>query len=269
MTKKNLDKIKNIDSEEPQALNNDNTATSESQNKDDLALQSDSTASNAVDLQEHSSEDGLQIQNTVTEIENQNLKGNENQEKQKNLKKDFLQFLKFLAFSLSAGVIQILSFELLYTWTKALPWWPSYLISVVLSVIWNFTFNRKFTFKSATNVPLAMALVFLFYCAFTPASVFGGDALEGIGWNGTLVTFLMMVINFITEFFYDKFVVFNDKVINKILSKFSSLKSTDGESEEGSEKKDEESKEGNLNSTLKGTENLSSIEDAKNISSEE
>lgn len=228
MTKKNLDKIENIDIAEPQNLNNDNIATSESQNKDDLASQSDSTASNAVDLQEHSSEDGLHIQNTVTEIENQNLQGTESQEKQKNLKKDFLQFLKFLAFSLSAGVIQILSFELLYTWTKALPWWPSYLISVALSVIWNFTFNRKFTFKSASNVPLAMTLVFLFYCAFTPASVFGGNALEGIGWNGTLVTFLMMVINFITEFFYDKFVVFNDKVIDKILSKFSRLKSTDG-----------------------------------------
>ena len=226
MTKKNLDKIKNFEATEPQTLNNDNTSILEGQNKDDLALQSDSTASNGVGLQEHSSEEDLHIQNT--ESGNQNLQGAESQEKQKNLKKDFLQFLKFLAFSLSAGVIQILSFELLYTWTKALHWWPSYLISVALSVIWNFTFNRKFTFKSASNVPLAMTLVFLFYCAFTPASVFGGDALEGIGWNGTLVTFLMMVINFITEFFYDKFVVFNDKVINKILSKFSRSKSTDG-----------------------------------------
>lgn len=267
MTKKNLDKIKNIDSEEPQALNNDNTSTLEGQNKDELTLQSDNTASNAVDLQEHSSEEDLHIQNT--ESGNQNLQGAESQEKQKNLKKDFLQFLKFLAFSLSAGVIQILSFELLYTWTKALPWWPSYLISVALSVIWNFTFNRKFTFKSATNVPLAMTLVFLFYCAFTPASVFGGDALEGIGWNGTLVTFLMMVINFITEFFYDKFVVFNDKVINKILSKFSRSKSNDGESKEGSDEKDEKSKDGTQNSTSEDTENLSNIEDAKNINSEE
>lgn len=70
---------------------------------------------------------------------------------------------------------------------------------VALSVIWNFTFNRKFTFKSASNVPLAMTLVFLFYCAFAPASVFGGNALESIGWNGTLVTVLMMAINFVTE----------------------------------------------------------------------
>ena len=134
-------------------------------------------------------------------------------------KQQFFQFLKFLAFSLSAGVIQLLSFELLYTWTACLPWWPSYLISIVLSVIWNFTFNRKFTFKSASNVPLAMLLVAIYYCAFIPSSVFGGDALEGIGWNGTLVTVLMMVINFVTEFFWDKYIVFNDKLINKVIKK--------------------------------------------------
>ena len=134
-------------------------------------------------------------------------------------KQQFIQFLKFLAFSLSAGVIQLLSFELLYTWTACLAWWPSYLISIILSVLWNFTFNRKFTFKSASNVPLAMTLVLIFYCAFVPLSVFGGDALEGAGWNGTLVTFLMMVINFITEFFWDKYIVFNDKIINKLLRK--------------------------------------------------
>lgn len=134
-------------------------------------------------------------------------------------KQQFFQFLKFLAFSLSAGVIQLLSFELLYTWTACLPWWPSYLISIVLSVIWNFTFNRKFTFKSASNVPLAMLLVVIYYCAFIPSSVFGGDALEGIGWNGTLVTVLMMVINFVTEFFWDKYIVFNDKLINKVIKK--------------------------------------------------
>ena len=139
-------------------------------------------------------------------------------------KQQFIQFLKFLAFSLSAGVIQLLSFELLYTWTACLPWWPSYLISIVLSVLWNFTFNRKFTFKSASNVPLAMTLVLIYYCAFVPLSVFGGDALEGIGWNGTLVTFLMMVINFITEFFWDKYIVFNDKIINKLLRKDSKEK---------------------------------------------
>ena len=147
-------------------------------------------------------------------------KKEEIQEKKMSKKEQFIEILKFTAFSISAGVIQILSFELLYNWINCLPWWPSYLISIVLSVVWNFTFNRKFTFKSATNIPLAMTLAFLFYCAFVPASVFGGNALEGIGWNGTLVTVLMMLINFVLEFLWQKFVVFNDKVTNKILSKF-------------------------------------------------
>ena len=135
-------------------------------------------------------------------------------------KAQFIEILKFTCFSLSAGAIQILSFELLYNWIGWHVWWPTYLISIVLSVIWNFTFNRKFTFKSASNVPLAMTLAFLFYCAFVPASVFGGGALEAIGWNCTLVTVLMMVINFVLEFILQKFVVFNDKVTTPILNKF-------------------------------------------------
>ena len=153
-------------------------------------------------------------------IEQQNDKIEDAKQEKPSKKAEFIQFVKFLFFSLSAGIIQILSFELLYTWTKCLTWWPSYLISIILSVIWNFTFNRKFTFKSANNVPIAMTLVIIYYCAFIPVSVFGGDALEGSGWNGTLVTVLMMALNLTTEFVWDKFVVFNDKVVNKILHIF-------------------------------------------------
>lgn len=134
-------------------------------------------------------------------------------------KQQFLQILKFTGFSISAGAIQLLSFSILYEWTACLPWWPSYLISIILSVIWNFTFNRKFTFKAANNIPLAMTLVLIYYAAFTPASVFGGDALEKL-WGsdfGILVTVLMMVINFVTEFVWDKFIVFNEKVTDKII----------------------------------------------------
>lgn len=147
------------------------------------------------------------------------------QENVKDNKKSFIQFLKFALFSLSAGVIQILSFECLYHWIGWDNWWATYLISLTLSVIWNFTFNRKFTFKSSNNISIAMMLVILYYCAFTPISVFGGDALEGIGWNGTLVTILMMILNFATEFVYDKFVTFNDKVVNKIAGLFKRKKS--------------------------------------------
>lgn len=147
-------------------------------------------------------------------------------------KEQFIQILKFTAFSLSAGVIQLLSFELLYTWISCLPWWPSYLISITLSVLWNFTFNRKFTFKSASNVPLAMVLAFVFYIGFVPASVFGGGALEGIGWNGTIVTVLMMLINFVLEFLWQKFIVFNDKITNKILKLFKKDKKENIENKE-------------------------------------
>lgn len=132
--------------------------------------------------------------------------------------KQFLQVLKFTGFSISAGAIQLLSFAVLYDWTHWLPWWPAYLISLVLSVLWNFTFNRKFTFRSAANVPLAMGLVAVYYCMFTPVSVFGGDAMTAaIGEElGIVTTVTMMLINFVTEFLWDKFLVFNDKVIGRL-----------------------------------------------------
>ena len=134
----------------------------------------------------------------------------------------FIQILKFTGFSISAGVIQLVSFGIMCDWTGWLPWWPAYLISVILSVIWNFTFNRKFTFKAANNVPLAMGLVIIYYCAFTPLSVFGGDAIAAqLPANlGMLVTFMMMLVNFVTEFIWDKLVVFNQKVTDKILGWF-------------------------------------------------
>ena len=149
----------------------------------------------------------------------ENLQNPEKQDEQLSPKQQFFQFLKFLAFSLSAGVIQIVTFELLYTVIGWKSWWATYLISIILSVVWNFTFNRKFTFKAATNVPVSMVLALLFYVLFIPLSVFGGNALEGIGWNGTLVTLMMMVINFLGEFVWDKFIVFNEKVVDKIVKK--------------------------------------------------
>ncbi|MDE7082123.1 MAG: GtrA family protein [Clostridia bacterium] len=137
-------------------------------------------------------------------------------------KQQFIQILKFTGFSISAGVIQLVSFGVLYDWTSLLPWWPAYLISVILSVIWNFTFNRKFTFAAANNVPLAMGLVIVYYCAFIPLSVFGGDAIAAQlpPELGMLVTFMMMLVNFVTEFIWDKLIVFNQKVTDKLLGLF-------------------------------------------------
>lgn len=140
-------------------------------------------------------------------------------EKQEKVKETLWQSAKFTLFSISAGLIQIASFELMYDIIGWKSWWATYLISLVLSVVWNFTFNRKFTFKSANNVPIAMSLVFLYYCAFTPTSVFGGNALEDIGWNGTIVTGIMMALNFVTEFLWCKFVVFRGQENTNELAK--------------------------------------------------
>ena len=144
--------------------------------------------------------------------------------------KQFLQFLLFTGFSISAGVIQFVSTGLLSTWTGWIPYWIAYLIGLVLSVVWNFTFNRKFTFKAANNVPLAMGLVVVYYLAFTPLSTFGADAIveawqkaAGEHWHDAyemVITASMMIINFLTEFLWDKFVVFNAKVTETMLGWF-------------------------------------------------
>ena len=125
--------------------------------------------------------------------------------------KELLRAVKFTLFSISAGVIEIVSFSLL-TELTVLPYWPCYLIALVLSVLWNFTFNRRYTFRSAGNVPKAMALVAAYYCVFTPLSTLGGNFLANLGWNEYLVTGLNMVVNFVTEFLYDKYVVFRGTV---------------------------------------------------------
>lgn len=128
-----------------------------------------------------------------------------------NTKKELLRSLKFLFFSVSAGVIQILSFTLLNE-ICGLRYWIAYLISLVLSVLWNFTLNRKYTFKSAANVPVAMAKVAVFYLIFTPLSTWWTAALTepayGICLNEYIVVALTMIVNFVTEFVYDRFFVF-------------------------------------------------------------
>ena len=129
-------------------------------------------------------------------------------------RKEKIRALKFTLFSISAGVIQEDTFLLMYNvlhWS----WWPAYLISLVLSVVYNFTINRKYTFHSAVNVPVAMLKVFAYYCVFTPVSVFGGRYLtDQCGWNGNLVQILMMLLNFVTEFLFTRFVVYGKQVDN-------------------------------------------------------
>lgn len=124
-------------------------------------------------------------------------------------KEQFLQVVKYFLIAASAGIVQALSFTFLEEVIK-LPYWPSYLIALVLSVLWNFTFNRKYTFHSAGNVPKAMFLVFLYYLVFTPLSTWWGDALVKVGWNDYLVLAFTMIINGVTEFLFQKFIVFKE-----------------------------------------------------------
>ena len=123
-------------------------------------------------------------------------------------KKESLRVVKFVFFSISAGLIEIISLTILNEFLEW-PYWPCYLIALVLSVLWNFTLNRKFTFRSAGNVPIAMLKVAAFYAVFTPATTILGNYLaDTCGWNEYLVTGLNMALNFITEYLYDRFVVF-------------------------------------------------------------
>ena len=132
---------------------------------------------------------------------------------------ELLRSMKFLFFSISAGLIEIVSFALLNE-TLGWPYWPCYLIALILSVLWNFTLNRRYTFRSANNVPIAMAKVFLFYLIFTPASTHLGNWLaETVGWNEYLVTGLNMAMNFVLEFLYDRFFVFRDSIDTNALAK--------------------------------------------------
>ncbi len=138
---------------------------------------------------------------------------------------NILQAIKFALFSASAGIIQVVSFTLLNE--VVLPniniqnekvmailsaeYGVCYLIALILSVLWNFTFNRRFTFKSAANIPVAMAKVFGFYLVFTPVSVYLGELATGKGVNEYIVLALTMLSNMVLEYLFCKFVVYRNQ----------------------------------------------------------
>lgn len=127
------------------------------------------------------------------------------------MNKNVLQAIKFTLFSLSAGIIQIASFALLHDVLGWESWWTSFLPALVLSVLWNFTFNRKYTFKPTGHVARDMALVALYYAIYTPVSLLLGNWLEAAGMNDWLVTIINMLLNFVTEFLFQKYVVYREK----------------------------------------------------------
>ena len=126
-----------------------------------------------------------------------------------NNKKQIMQVVKFTLFSISAGVIQVGAFALLEIFIKT--YWIPYLTSLLLSILWNFTLNRRFTFKSAANIPLAMAKVLGFYLVFTPLSTWLGNMAELKGVNDFLILAITMISNFVLEFLFCKFVVYRGK----------------------------------------------------------
>lgn len=126
-------------------------------------------------------------------------------------KSEFLRAVKFAVFSVSAGIIQIAVFTLL---NEVLKWnyWVCYLTALIISVLWNFTLNRKITFRSANNIPVAMLKVAAYYVVFTPLSTWSGDFLTRAGWNEYGVLAVSMITNFVTEFLYDRFYVFGKSI---------------------------------------------------------
>lgn len=134
---------------------------------------------------------------------------------EKKNKQEWVRVLKFVLFSASAGIIQIGSFTLLNEFT-GWRYWPCYLISLLLSILWNFTFNRRFTFKSNANITRAMLLVLAFYAVFTPVTTVLGDWLaEDLLWNEYLVTAINMLLNLTLEYLYQRYVVYRKKIDNR------------------------------------------------------
>ncbi len=142
-------------------------------------------------------------------------------------KQNIVQTVKFALFSAGAGIIQTVTFTLLNEVFK-LDYWAAYLPALVLSVLFNFTVNRKFTFKSAANIPIAMLKVAGYYCLFTPLSTWGGNALKAwldltvpaiTSWSEYIVLALTMLLNLSTEFLFCRFFVYRNSINTNDLGK--------------------------------------------------
>lgn len=124
-------------------------------------------------------------------------------------KKELLRAIKFTLFSISAGIIQIVLFALLNE-TLQLDYWVSYIVSLLASILWNFTINRKVTFKSSNNITKSMILVLLFYAIFTPVSTVLGEMAENNNINEYIVLAVTMISNFVLEYLYTRYIVYRN-----------------------------------------------------------
>ena len=139
---------------------------------------------------------------------------------QKNKKKEVLRAVKFALFSASAGIIETLAMILTEEVIEIPYHYLCYTIALVASVLWNFTFNRKFTFQSAENVPKAMLLVFLFYVPFAPFTIWLEHFLADInGWNEYIVLAINMALNLSLEYLWDSKVVYRNSMDTNDIAK--------------------------------------------------
>ena len=135
-------------------------------------------------------------------------------------KKETLRVIKFVLFSASAGIIETVAMILCEEVIKIPGHYICYTIALVLSVLWNFTFNRKFTFQSAENVPKAMALVFLFYIPFAPFTLWLQHILADInGWSEYVVLAINMALNLSLEYLWDSKVVYKKSMDTNSIAK--------------------------------------------------
>lgn len=130
-------------------------------------------------------------------------------------KENVTQVTKFVLFSISAGIIQVIVFTMMFELLH-IPYWGSYLTALIASVVYNFTVNRRFTFKSANNIPLAMIQLGIYYAIFTPLSTWWGNALVGIGWLEYIVLGLTMVTNLVSEFLVNRFVIYRNSMNTRV-----------------------------------------------------
>ena len=151
----------------------------------------------------------------------------ENEKKQltkEEKRREIFRAVKYTLFAASAGIIEFGSFTLLTLIPELNPelnhsiYWIPALISLVLSVIWNFTFNRRYTFQSANNIPVAMLKVLAYYIVFAPLSIWLAQMylIDTLEWNEFLVKAIVMLVNFITEFLYQRFFVFRDSLDTRV-----------------------------------------------------
>lgn len=133
-------------------------------------------------------------------------------------KETVIQIAKFVFFAMGSGIIQTVVFTLLNEKLN-LDYWQSYLPAIILSVLYGFTVNRRYTFKSANNVPVAMAKLAFYYCIFIPTSTYLGDLAEGAGVNEYIVLVVTMLSNLVTAFLVNRFWIYKDSMNTNKLAK--------------------------------------------------